>query len=651
MYERKRKDMKKRVLIILLCMAMVLCLLPSAALAAAPTEVYVGIEDVTTGYETAKALPTASGMSGTVTYASGVLTLNNVTVPSTEFHNYAAIHANGDLTIKLIGNNDVTGPNNAEWSNGIYVYGSLTIQNADNNNPGALTATGSTASVYDSYGICANNGNLTITGGTVTGAGSAGKYSNGIYAHNSISVSGAATVVTGTGNNATNDNSNGICANNGDLTVTGGTVIGTAGNAARFSNGIFVKNNISVSGAADITGTGEESTNSNSYGICADTGSLTVSDNTASVKGEGGTASSGVSIGIIANTGGSITGGKVIAKGNTAAMGGTQLPSFGTIAWYKWRKTDSGAYTRSSGTALTLRTTDPLDTYVELTTDDVYIKTQPQNQTVYLGSISGTLITEAKGSPAGTPSYEWFKCDDATKENSVTAGTGASYTIPTDLALGTYHYYCQATLNAVTADSNVVTVTVINQPVSSGNVDIPFAIPAQLRSGDFGINIWLTSNDVYANDLLLVDALTSGSDYNAILQYAGGKAVFGVYNLRLQGGVQNPDAMYLHFNVGAKYAGESFTLVHKKANGTYESFTGAVNSNGELVFGPLYELSPFMLVGSMASGVSIPDSTIETVPETGDNAMPGAWLGILLMTGTALAAGGLFFRGRPKEQG
>ena len=144
--------------------------------------------------------------------------------------------------------------------------------------------------------------------------------------------------------------------------------------------------------------------------------------------------------------------------------------------------------------------------------------------------------------------------------------------------------------------------------------------------------IWLTGSEFAGDDLLITQALTSGSDYNALLKLADGD-VFGVYEISLQSGTKSTDSvMYLTFDLEEKYAGQAFTLVHKKADGTFEYFYATAGADGNVKFGPLYELSPFMLV----KGTLLDE--LDDIPKTGDDSSPWIWwlLGGIGVTGVAL---------------
>lgn len=115
--------------------------------------------------------------------------------------------------------------------------------------------------------------------------------------------------------------------------------------------------------------------------------------------------------------------------------------------------------------------------------------------------------------------------------------------------------------------------------------------------------------------------LTSGGDYNALLQLADRGDVLGAYDIFLQSGAKAPGgALHLTFALGSEYAGQSFTLVHKKADGSLEYFHAAAGANGNVEFGPLYELSPFMLAkGTLAA------TGLMALPKTGDSTVPLAY--------------------------
>lgn len=142
---------------------------------------------------------------------------------------------------------------------------------------------------------------------------------------------------------------------------------------------------------------------------------------------------------------------------------------------------------------------------------------------------------------------------------------------------------------------------------------------------------WLAGIGLSENDLLVTDRLYSGRDYDALLRLADAKDVLRVYNIRLQSGVSSTGKpMYLNFDLKAKYAGQAFTLVHMMNGNAFEYFYTTSNAKGITTFGPLYSLSPFMLVkGTLPA---------RDIPKTGDSAAPELWLGVLLLMSVGLAA-------------
>ena len=165
-------------------------------------------------------------------------------------------------------------------------------------------------------------------------------------------------------------------------------------------------------------------------------------------------------------------------------------------------------------------------------------------------------------------------------------------------------------------------------PTTPPSTDVVYNDPSKADA-----TIWLTGSGFASGDLLMTQALTGGSNYNALLKLADGNDVFGVYEISLQSGMKSTgSAMYLTFDLEEKYAGQRFTLVHKKADGTFEYFYATAGADGNVKFGPLYELSPFMLV----KGTLLDD--LDDIPKTGDDSLPWVWwlLGGISAAGVAL---------------
>ena len=216
----------------------------------------------------------------------------------------AAIYYSGqdDITLKLSGNNTVTGPGggDTEVSCGVYADGNLTIDG-----DGTLNVSGGEVSANDaySYGIFTPC-DITISGGTVTAEGGIASTTGADYAE-----------------------SFGIFAYN--ITISGGTVNADGGTASATGNesyacsyGIYARDVIVSDGEVTATGgtasAGNTGGHAESYGIYAY--DLTVSD--GEVTATGGTASAdseASSRGIYVDMEATISGGEVTATGGSAS--------------------------------------------------------------------------------------------------------------------------------------------------------------------------------------------------------------------------------------------------------------------------------------------------------------------------------------------
>ena len=98
--------------------------------------------------------------------------------------------------------------------------------------------------------------------------------------------------------------------------------------------------------------------------------------------------------------------------------------------------------------------------------------------------------------------------------------------------------------------------------------------------------IWLAGSGLAGDDLLMTQTLTGGSDYNVMLKLADGNDVLLVYEISLQSGTKSTgNPMFLTFDLTEQYAGQAMTLVHKKADGTFEYFYGTAGADGKVTFG------------------------------------------------------------------
>lgn len=92
----------------------------------------------------------------------------------------------------------------------------------------------------------------------------------------------------------------------------------------------------------------------------------------------------------------------------------------------------------------------------------ITISTQPKSTTVKQGAITGSLTVAAAGEDSLT--YQWYQAeiaDSTDNAKEISGATTASYTIPTSLTTGQYHYFCEVRGGSSPAvKSNIATVTV-----------------------------------------------------------------------------------------------------------------------------------------------------------------------------------------------
>ncbi|MEG2176603.1 MAG: carboxypeptidase-like regulatory domain-containing protein, partial [Oscillibacter sp.] len=202
--------MKKRMLSMALTLCLVLSLLPTVALAANATTVILVTQTLngTNSYlvNGAAADSGTLGTGGCTAYfdaTTGTLALKDATLSGSDYGIYCP---SGDLTILLEGSNTAS----ASSSHAIQCDGTLTIKNAEGKT-GSLTAA-STLPSGNGNGIWA--GNLVIESGEVTA--SAATAINGIYSHDTITISGGTVTASG--------GSHGIQADT-SLSVSGSAVV------------------------------------------------------------------------------------------------------------------------------------------------------------------------------------------------------------------------------------------------------------------------------------------------------------------------------------------------------------------------------------------------------------------------------------------
>ena len=245
------------------------------------------------------------------------VTLKDVNI-DTSSRNKAAVSVtgSGNTTIKLDGDNHLTG------GNGIYsVSGDVTISG------GTVTATGgnSTGS-YGSGGDGIHSGSLTISGGTVTATGGGSTGSNGLGGRGICSDSGGVTIsggstVTANGGNG-NSGGDGICSSGG-VSISGGTVTANGGNSTGSygsgGDGIRSDGGVTISGGTVTAAGGDSKDGYGGDGIRSG-GVVTISGNTVNAAGGYGGKVGGY--GICSFDRVAISGGTVEAAGGNGSTGG-----------------------------------------------------------------------------------------------------------------------------------------------------------------------------------------------------------------------------------------------------------------------------------------------------------------------------------------
>lgn len=184
--------MKRKLLAILLSLAMLFSLLPPGA-AMATDEKIITVGDVSLqGVENSPVYATTSDgkvqlgsdeQSYNIKWDGKTLTLRNAEVVGTSLDHEVISYHYDDFNIELIGNNEIT--STSEIGVGIAFSGNLTISAAAESPNAQLNARGISNGITSSV----TNGTLTIESGTIN--------SNKIYVCNSISINGGSVTVDG----------------------------------------------------------------------------------------------------------------------------------------------------------------------------------------------------------------------------------------------------------------------------------------------------------------------------------------------------------------------------------------------------------------------------------------------------------------------
>lgn len=184
--------MKRKLLAILLSLAMLFSLLPPGAAMAADEKI-ITVGDVSLqGVENSPVYATTSDgkvqlgsdeQSYNIKWDGKTLTLRNAEVVGTSLDHEVISYHYDDFNIELIGNNEIT--STSEIGVGIAFSGNLTISAAAESPNAQLKARGISNGITSSV----TNGTLTIESGTIN--------SNKIYVCNSISINGGSVTVDG----------------------------------------------------------------------------------------------------------------------------------------------------------------------------------------------------------------------------------------------------------------------------------------------------------------------------------------------------------------------------------------------------------------------------------------------------------------------
>ena len=514
--------MRKRILSLLIVLALCLGLLPVTALAAgedAPGTLWVGRTQITArGYwktTTEGNLITGSENDYNVYYdGNGTLTLNGATIQggtSTGSVPYGAgIYAqcsNGQsvtLTIKLIGENTITG------YYGIYVNAEIS---ADSNGTDAsLTITGE------------NNGSLEVSGSfygifVKSGTGNASLTINdaSVVAKTTQTNSGYAGVCVQSSANATGSPNISLSVDGGSLTASGGT----SGDGIQFVVG--------------------------SHGVTSATTSLTVTDNAIVDTRNGGISDdSSTDIQIGADS----SGGIVFDGKNGTVYGDVTLQEDLKIGEGESLTIPDGSSLNSNG-KLTNNGTINVESGGTLTGDAggevVYapaITTQPTAQTVTEGK-TATFTVEATG---GNLSYQWQQStDNGSKWTNIDSANAATYTTgKTTMDMNGTQYRCvvKNSINEVTSDAATLTVTAIPtysiKMETDGN-GTAFASPASAPEGTT-ITLTAVPNSGYHFDRFEVISGDITITNNTFTMPAGDVTVKAVFDRDSSGGAHHPDA-------------------------------------------------------------------------------------------------------------
>jgi len=376
----------------------------------------------------------------------------------------------------------------------------------------------------------------------------------------------------------------------GSVNVSGGEVRNT-GNGCAIANSMAGK--ITVSGSAKITGS---TSKSGDGAILLLSGSA--SDTVLEIRG--GTIENAKGIAVNNNGSGKIavSGGKSVIKGNTRAM--TQAPDLS--GFEKVQVTASAKY--DGGSPAAEYSPDSISSYKHLTFEaspDTTVSELDLVSKLAAPAAGKTPVTAINSASQYTGTVKWsgnpakFGADTAyTATVTLKANDGFTFS---GLAENAFAHEGADSVSHARGYGRTLTITVVF-PAASSVVSVVYNAASEADA-----TIWLRGSGLAAVDRLVTKTLSSGRDYETMLRLAaendafGEHEILGIYDISLESGVKSTGSgMYLTFAVSEQYAGEMLTLAHIKADGTVEFFYANVDEKGLVEFGPLYELSPFMLV-------------------------------------------------------
>ena len=227
------------------------------------------------------------------------VTLKDVNIDASSRNEAAvSVTCSGNTTIKLDGDNHLTGgisDNGSYGLSGISSSGSLTISGGETD---SLTAQGGSGT-DGSGGRGIFSKDLTISGGTVNANGGDGKNGSGgsgITSLGSLTISGGTVNAAGGDGTNSSDGGDGITNNRGVTISSGGTVTAKGGSGEDGSGGRGISSfgGVTISSGGTVTATGGNSTGSDgSGGDGISSTSTTISGGTVTADGGSGNFSGG----------------------------------------------------------------------------------------------------------------------------------------------------------------------------------------------------------------------------------------------------------------------------------------------------------------------------------------------------------------------